>query len=208
MLLTEGERLSDLVKRAGGSTSHAFLHGATLTRRMNDEERALQRAKIRMANSGTARDTLDLDQIRTEDFYSVGIELDKAVQKPGSEYDLVLRSGDRIYVPERLSTVRISGAVMYPNTTVYIPGKSLNYYIDAAGGFGARARKARVYIVYMNGRVQRAGSGSAKIEPGCEIIVPQRPEQAPMSTAEILSMSSSATSLATMVATLVNLFTR
>ncbi|MBR4586382.1 MAG: SLBB domain-containing protein [Bacteroidales bacterium] len=208
VLLTEGERLSDLVKRAGGSTSHAFLHGATLTRRMNDEERALQRAKIRMANSGTARDTLDLDQIRTEDFYSVGIELDKAVQKPGSEYDLVLRSGDRIYVPERLSTVRISGAVMYPNTTVYIPGKSLNYYIDAAGGFGARARKARVYIVYMNGRVQRAGSGSAKIEPGCEIIVPQRPEQAPMSTAEILSMSSSATSLATMVATLVNLFTR
>ncbi|MBQ6244883.1 MAG: SLBB domain-containing protein [Bacteroidales bacterium] len=208
VLLTEGERLSDLVKRAGGSTSHAFLHGATLTRRMDDEERTLQQTMLRMVNSGTARDTLNLNQIRLGDSYSVGIELDKAVQKPGSEFDLVLRSGDRIYVPERLSTVRISGAVMYPNTTVYIPGKSLNYYIDAAGGFGARARKARVYIVYMNGRVQRAGSGGAKIEPGCEIIVPQRPERAPMSTAEILSMSSSATSLATMVATLVNLFTR
>ena len=207
VLLTEGERVSELVLRAGGATKHAYLHGATLVREMTEEERSMQLAKIRMANSGATRDTLDLAQLNIGSTYSVGFELDKAVEKPGSEYDLILRAGDRIYVPEELSTVRISGAVMYPNTAVHVPGKGLSYYIDAAGGFGARARRNRAYIVYMNGRVQRAGAG-AKIEPGCEIIVPQRPERRPMSAGEVISMGTSVASLGTMVATLVNLFTR
>ncbi|NLZ19847.1 MAG: capsule biosynthesis protein [Bacteroidales bacterium] len=205
VLLSEGERVSELVKRAGGATNHAFLKGATLTRRLTDEERVMQIAKLQMLSGAAAsRDSLDLDQIRVGDTYSVGVELDKALARPGSEYDLILREGDHIFVPEQLSTVRISGAVMYPNTAIYVPGKGVEHYINAAGGYGARARRSRVYIVYMNGRVQKAGAGG-KVEPGCEIIVPERPERRGMTTGEVMSMASSAASLTTVVITLVNL---
>ena len=206
VLLSEGERVSELVKRSGGVTNHAFLQGATLTRRMTEEERTMQIAKQQMT-SGALRDTLNLDQIRVGETYSVGIELDKAVARPGSEYDLILREGDLIFVPEQLSTVRVSGAVMYPNTAIYVPGKSVEYYINAAGGYGDRARRSRAYIVYMNGRVQKAGAGG-KVEPGCEIIVPQRPERKGMTTGEVMSMTSSAVSLTTVVITLVNLLSK
>ncbi len=208
VLLSVGERVSELVKRAGGATNHAFLHGATLTRQMTEEERRIQTAKMEMALGGSIRDTLDVSQIYVGDTYSVGIELDKAVARPGSNYDIILRAGDRLFVPEELSTVRISGAVMYPNTTIFVPGKGMDYYINAAGGYGFRARRSKAYIVYMNGQVQRAGSTGAKIEPGCEIIVPQRPERKGMSTGEILGISSSATSLATVMITLINLFAK
>ena len=206
VLLNEGERVSELVKRSGGVTNHAFLQGATLTRRMTEEERTMQIAKQQMT-SGALRDTLNLAQIRVGETYSVGIELDKAVARPGSEYDLILREGDLIFVPEQLSTVRVSGAVMYPNTAIYVPGKSVEYYLNAAGGYGDRARRSRAYIVYMNGRVQKAGAGG-KVEPGCEIIVPQRPERKGMTTGEVMSMTSSAVSLTTVVITLVNLLSK
>lgn len=208
VLLTERERLSDLLRRAGGQTGQAYLHGATLSRRMSEEERDLQNSIRRVATSGAIRDSLDLDEVLADNMYTVGIELDKAAEKPGSQYDMILRDGDRIFVPEELMTVRISGAVMYPNTTVYIPGKNLAYYIDAAGGYGERARWKKTYIVYMNGRVKRASAIGAKIEPGCEIIVPAKPARDPMTAAQVMSMGTSAVSLATMVATLVNLFTR
>ena len=205
VLLTEGERVSELVKRAGGPTHHAFLRGAVLTRKMNDEERNLELAKRNLAENAALRDTVDLSQVALSENYRVGIELDRAVEKPGSEYDLILREGDRIYVPEQLSTVRISGDVLYPNSVVYVPGKGVSYYINSAGGYGSRAKRSGTYVVYMNGRVQVASKG-AKVEPGCEIIVPQRPERQGMSTAEVMAMASAGTSMATMVATLVNLF--
>ncbi len=208
VLLNVGERISGLINRAGGATNHAFLQGATLTRRMTEEERNLQIAKQQMMSGAALKDTLDQAQIRVGDTYTVGLELDKAIAHPGSNYDLILREGDRIFVPEELSTVRISGAVMYPNTTVYVPGKGVEYYIGAAGGYGDRARRSRTYIVYMSGRVQRSGAIGAKIEPGCEIIVPQRPERKGMTTGEVMSMASSAASLTTVVITLVNLLSK
>lgn len=202
VLVNEGERVSQLVERAGGITSHAFLKGATLVRRMNDEERALAEATKRLAQKGSTRDTIKIDDVK--DNYNVAIQLDKALEKPGSDYDLILREGDELVVPEFLSTVKISGTVMYPNTVLYLPGKKLSYYINAAGGYGQRAKRSKVYIVYMNGTVAK-GRGSQKIEPGCEIIVPVRPESKGMSTGEIISLGTSAASLGTMVATLVNL---
>ena len=111
-------------------------------------------------------------------------------------------------MPEQLTTVRISGNVLYPNTVTYVPGKSVDYYVTAAGGYGFRAKRSKTYIVYLNGNVRRAGSGSAKIEPGCEIIVPERPERKGMTTGEVMSMASSAASLTTVVITLVNLLSR
>lgn len=206
VILNVGERLSEVIKRAGGHTDHAFLRGATLTRRMTAEERNMQLAKAEIARSGALRDTLDVSKIRVGDNYTVGIELDKALNQPGSEHDIIVQAGDVLYIPEMLNTIRISGAVMYPNSTVYIPGKSVRHYIDAAGGYSDRARRSRAYILYMNGRVQKANS-FAKLEPGCEIIVPEKPERRTASVGEVLAVGSSVTSMATMVATLVTLIT-
>ena len=107
-------------------------------------------------------------------------------------------------MPEQLSTVRISGNVMYPNTVVYVPGKSLDYYIQAAGGYGMRAQRNKVHVVYMNGSSAVKKLGGLKIEPGCEIIVPTKPDRKGMSAGEIISLSSSTASLAMVVVSLIN----
>ena len=206
VLLSEGERVSELVKRAGGVTGHGFPHGATLTRIATEEERNVELAKQRMAANAANRDSLFLAMSQLGAEYSVGIQLDKAISRPGSEYDLILREGDRIFVPEELSTVRVSGNVMYPNTVIYVPGKPLSYYIASAGGYGFRAQRSKVHVVYMNGSSDVVGIGGVKIEPGCEIIVPTKPERRAMTINEVVSLGSSTASLAMMVATLVNSF--
>ena len=119
---------------------------------------------------------------------------------------MILREGDRIYVPEKLSTVKISGDVLYPNTVIYVPGQGVRYYINNAGGYGVGAKKSKTYIVYMNGKVMPANSGSATIEPGCEIVVPQRTTTFANSLTQVMAMTSTFTSMTTMVATLLNLF--
>lgn len=157
-----------------------------------------------MVNMG---DSISMKKLDLSNRYTVGIDLEKALENPGSEYDMVLREGDILYVPEYVSTVKINGAVMYPNTVLFKKGENLRYYINQAGGFGNGAKKRRAYVVYMNGTVSRLKSRSSKaIEPGCEIIVPAKDPKKKMSAAEIIGMGTSAASLATMVATLVNLF--
>ena len=205
VLLSEGERLSELVRRSGGPTRQAFLAGGMLSRIMNEEEKNLQAAKEKMLRAGTGRGVSSIGQI-TDDVFTVAIDLDKAVAHPGSEYDLILREGDRIYVPEKLSTVKISGDVLYPNTVIYVPGQGVRYYINNAGGYGVGAKKSKTYIVYMNGKVMPANSGSATIEPGCEIVVPQRTTTFANSLTQVMAMTSTFTSMTTMVATLLNLF--
>ena len=203
-LSKKNERLSDLVEKAGGVTPAAYVRGARLMREMTPDELRRKEDAMRMVNMG---DSISMKKLDLSTRYSVGIDLEKALKHPGSEYDMVLREGDILYVPEYVSTVKINGAVMYPNTVLYKKGENLKYYINQAGGFGNGAKKRRAYVVYMNGTVSRLKSRSSKaIEPGCEIIVPAKDPKKKMSAAEIIGMGTSAASLATMVATLVNLF--
>lgn len=203
-LSKKNERLSDLIKKAGGITPDAYVKGARLVRKMTEEELRRKDDMLRMARM--SGDSIAMDKLDLADTYSVGINLDLALETPGSDYDMVLREGDLLMVPEYVNTVKINGAVMYPNTVSYKKGESLRYYINQAGGYGNNAKKRKVYVVYMNGTVSRLKSKSKAIEPGCEIIVPQKDNRNKMSPAEIISMGTSAASLATMVATLVNLF--
>ena len=203
-LIRKNERLSDLVKRAGGITDDAYVRGGRLIRRMNEEERAVRDAALRAAQQNRGADSVSLEKLIADDYYAVGIELDKALSNPGSDYDVVLREGDRLVVPEYVSTVKINGDVMYPNTTVYLKDKRVKYYIAQAGGYGARAKRNKAYIVYMNGRVARV-KGRAKVEPGCEIIVPSKRDRKRMGIAEILGLTTSAASIGTMAASIANM---
>lgn len=205
-LSKKNERLSDLIAKAGGITPDAYVKGARLIRKMTEEELRRKEDALRMTQMGGG-DSISIKKLDLSDTYSVGISLEKALQNPGSDYDMVLREGDMLFVPEYVSTVKINGAVMYPNTVLYNKGENLRYYINQAGGFGNDAKKRKAYVVYMNGTVSRLKSGNTKaIEPGCEIIVPSKDPKKKMSAAEIIGMGTSAASLATMVATMVNLF--
>lgn len=206
-LLKKNERLSDLVSKAGGVTPDAYVKGARLIRKLSDEERRRQNDAIRMAQNGEGKDSISIQKLNLSETYTVGIDLEKALANPKSDFDLVLREGDVLYIPEYVNTVKISGSVMYPNTVVYQKGKNLKFYINQAGGCGNMAKKKKVYVVYMNGTVSRLKARNASaIEPGCEIIVPSKAEKKHMAMAEILGISSTTATIAAMVATMANAF--
>ena len=204
-LVSKNERLTDAIKKAGGITDMAYVKGARLERRITPDERLRMETVLKLAKMQSGKkDSLDINSLDLGDTYYVGIELDKALEKPGGDADLVLREGDRIIVPEYSGTVKISGNVMYPNTVAYEKGKRPSWYIDQAGGFGNRAKKGSTYIIYMNGTVARVGH-NAKIRPGCEIVVPTKPESNGKGLAQWLSIGTSAAGIATMIATIANL---
>ena len=207
VLLEQEETLSSLIKRAGGLTKHAYTGGATMHRIVSEEERVLRQNIRKMLAQGNTQDSLNVNQIDFDREFSVGIELAKAISHPGSIDDIILREGDKIFVPQNINTVTIQGNVMQPTTVIYKKGKTMNYYVDAAGGYGEDAKKNKVYVIYMNGRVEKARA-LTKIEPGCEIIVPSKKDTRPISIAEIMSIGTTAASLSTMIATVVNLITK
>ena len=198
-------RLSDLVKAAGGVNALAYVKGARLERRITPEERIRMKQVVEVVEHQTTDDdSLDLKNLNFGDIYYVGIQLDKALEAPGSDYDLVLREGDKIIVPEYNNTVTISGNVLYPNTVAYKKGKKASYYINQAGGYGNRARRHSTYIVHMNGTVNQVGEGD-KPTPGCQIIVPTKPKPDPTKVTQWLGIGSTTAAIATTIATIANL---
>ena len=213
-------RLSDLIKDAGGLSEFAYSEGARLYRKMTDEERAQRESVMKLAqiqmyeesmNSEseydiTLADSLMNLKLELGDVYPVAIKLEEAIGNPGGPEDLVLRESDILSVPQYTSTVKISGEVRYPITINYKKGEKLSYYIKHAGGYTDRAKKGDVYAIYMNGGVSEVSKYSSKdIKPGCEIVVPTKNANKKLSTAEVLAISSSTASIATMIVTLVNL---
>lgn len=217
-------RLTDLVKAAGGATNLAYIHGARLERRTNEAERKRMEAALQMQKeqlqqelmtlaasqtSGSALQQVgqqskeeEIKKFQVPNTYPVGIELDKALADPNSDANIVLREGDRLILPQYTSTVKVNGAVMYPNTVSFIKGKGVGYYVNAAGGYSRNARKSGAYVIYMNGMVSK--SSKAKVEPGCEIVVPSKIRRR-TSPAEILNIGSSMSSIAAMIATIANM---
>lgn len=202
-LTTNNDRLSDILKRAGGPTPFANVQGAMLKRKITQYERNVRVAMGRMAMQNIDRDSSLVNKLKVSELYTIGLELDKAMANPGSQYDIELKDGDELVIPEQTSTVRIQGEVLYPNTVHYISNKGVKYYINQAGGYTDEARKVKVYVIYMNGKVA-TGLG-ARIKPGCEIVVPTKREREKMSLSEILSIGSSAASVSTMIITIASL---
>lgn len=201
---TKNQRLSDVIKAAGGILPGAYIRGARLIRQMTEDEKARMQNVIKLARqTADENDSIALDKLALQTTYSVGIHLDEALAKPGCSQDIELVNGDQLIIPQYNHTVRISGDVNSPNTVAYEEGKDYKYYIEQAGSFGQRARKRHVYIVYQNGTIAKAQKGD--IEPGCEIIVPSKGPRDPLSIQQWMSIGTSLASLGTMFATIAHL---
>ena len=201
------ERISDIIRRAGGLLDEAYVRGAHMTRQLTEDEYAARQEALRLAlsnNKEGQNDSIDINLIQVSRNYNVGIDLEKALANPGSNYDIVMQPGDQIFIPEQQSTVKISGEVMFPNTVVFEPGKKIKDYIDQAGGYGQRAKKGKAFVVYLNGTVAKA-KRNTPIEPGCHIIVPTKPTSDGTDWTKILSIATSFSSVATMAATVSNI---
>ena len=218
-------RLSELFKKAGGATDQAYLKGARIIRKANEQEKQRMEAVLKMQreemqknllqlaassnnSSALTQSSKDVERTNIEKFnvpseYPIGIDLPEALANPGSDADIILREGDRLVIPQYNGTVKINGAVMFANTVAYEKGKKPSYYIDQAGGYAADALKSKAYIIYMNGKVAKLSHG-AKVQPGSEIIIPAKLKRK-MSTAEMMSMGTSMSSIAAMIATIANM---
>ena len=225
-LTKRNARLTDLIAMAGGPTDLAYIRGARLERKPNEEESKRMQTAYQMAqeqqqnelmeimasganggsslsNFAESNKNTQLKKFQVPGTYSVGIQLDKAMKDPNSDANIVLREGDRLLLPRYNATVKINGAVMYPNTVAFERGRSARYYINSAGGFAQNARKNNAYIIYMNGMVAKVSHG-AKVEAGCEIVVPSKITRR-TTPAEMATLGSSMASIATMIATIANM---
>ena len=203
-LSSKNQRLSEIVKQAGGLTKRAYPEGTKLLRQMTQEERDMMETVLRTAQRNSGKDTIDVKKLLTNATYPVGIELEKALKYPGTEDDPILREGDRIVVPQYDGTVKINGEVLYPNTVYFKDGKKADYYINLAGGATSTAKKSKTIIIYMNGMVARADR-KHKPRPGCQIVVPTKKQRRGLGLQEWLSIGTSTASLGTMIATIANL---
>lgn len=203
-------RLSELVEKAGGYTENAYLEGTTITRLLSDEEyeRAVLAAKLTLQQPGVDESMVQIPDRNTR--YKVGFDMKKALKEPGSIDDIILEEGDIVEIPQYTSTVKLSGAVMFPNIVAYSPSMSIKKYIKQAGGYTKLALRGKKYIVFMNGQAATKGSRNFKPMPGCEIIVPFKEERdrKRISASEVVSIATSTASLATMVITMTNILTK
>ena len=223
-LSANNTRLSDLYRKSGGTNGLGYIRGARLMRRATEAEKQRMRTALQMEMEQQQKNILqlaassnganlqqaaegaknaNLSKFNVPDEYPVGIDLELAIKNPGGDADMVLREGDRLIVPQYNGTVKVNGAVMYANTVAFEKGKRASYYIDQAGGYAGDAVKSRAYIIYMNGKVAKLSHG-AKVQPGCEIVIPAKLKRK-MSVAETMSLGSSLSSIAAMIATISNM---
>ncbi|RYF26880.1 MAG: capsule biosynthesis protein [Flavobacteriales bacterium] len=221
-ITNKNDRISDLIKRAGGLTSSAHPDGASLKRPGaekvnptdknaidNREEEDKKFLGLKRAQEAGVKDTLAVDveqKLIQSDL--VGINLVKILEKPASKFDIFVEDGDIIRVPRQLQTVKVTGEVLSPNSIVYLPGKSLKQYINGSGGFTANARKNGVYVKYANGSAAAVGkflffNNYPQIKPGAEIWVPKRAEREKISPQAWIGIGTALASLGAIVVSLI-----
>lgn len=202
-LAQKNSRISDLIKLCEGTSEWAYVKGAKLNRRMTPEERARMQSTLNMLDN--TEDSVSISKLNLANSYDVGIDLEAALANPGGDADIVLRDGDALIVPEYINTVKISGNVLYPNVVSYNSSMTVKDYVEMAGGYGFKSKKSKAYIVYINGQVAKAKKINKNVvQPGCEIIIPEK-QKNEGSLQRILSVATTSSSIATMLATIYNI---
>ena len=203
LMTNREERLSDAIRKAGGTSLTAYLNGARLIRTMNKSERMRAKDASYALNHLGDSSVVDLDVLELESTYQVAIDLGKALANPGGPEDIVLRHEDQIIVPIYNNTVRVSGAVNAPGVFSYVPGKRAGDYIERSGGYGDRPYRSRAYVISLNGNKRRM-TAFTKIQPGDEIVVPRK-ERRETDRSAIMAYGSAAASVTTMTMAIVSI---
>lgn len=218
-LQSKADKVSDLIKRSGGLTPFAYPKGAILVRTRNltkaeqyNNAQGLNNLIKQNYQAGTPEVLLQnqIAQATQRPSENVGIELERIIDQPGSEVDLLLNDGDTLRIPRLLQTVRVNGEVLYPTLVRYDRDFTFKDYILKAGGFGERSARKRTYVVNSNGSARGTKSflfikNYPSVGPGSEIFVPVKREKERLRTFEIVSI---ATAVATLAAILFNVIRR
>jgi protein involved in polysaccharide export with SLBB domain len=211
-LSARNERVSAILKRAGGYTSDAFIEGAYLVHNKTAEEKKREEENIERAKK-ILKDSSGLAQLEAQKntaFIKVPLNLTGILNNPGSEEDIVLKVGDEIFIPKYDGQIKVGGAVLLTTQVPHSKNNSFANYITAAGGYSADAIKRKAYIVYANGEASKSKkfmffTFRPKVKPGAEIIVPKKAEGKKVSTGELIGISSSIASLAGLIIALLRL---
>ena len=199
---TREERISGLIKKAGGLTAFAYAPGARLIRLSTTEELRQDKEMVALIAQKTDSSEVKANPA-TKTTFSVAIDLEKALANPGGAEDVVLREGDELEIPVMSNIVRIHGAVKYPTAINYDRSMKGSDYIMAAGGYDEEALRAKAYVVSLNGRAKRLRSYT-KIEPGSEIYVPfKKNEKKEFNYAAMSSIATTASTLASVTMSII-----
>ncbi|MFT3737370.1 MAG: SLBB domain-containing protein [Breznakibacter sp.] len=202
-LSSKKERLSDIIKRAGGLSPDASPESAMLTRKVEVSNKIKRlRAELLMKDS-----TLTFSDM---DFEVVGINLKRVMENQGSREDIFIQPGDELVIPREIQTVKISGEVLNPISVAYQKGTGMRNYIDQGGGFGVKAKRGRVYVIHANGVASSTKSffffrSYPTVTAGAEIVVPQRPEREGIPPSTWISLAGTLASISLTIATIANM---
>jgi protein involved in polysaccharide export with SLBB domain len=207
ILTSNREKISDVIKKAGGLSLYAYPKGAFMIRRLSNSiagEKIEQRVQKNTLEN--LADSIEFSQKEG----IVGIRLDEILKDPGSTWDLYLEDGDIISIPKELQTVQVMGKILLPSLVKYDQSRSFKYYINHSGGFSPEALKRKSYVVYANGESQATRQilffrKYPEIKPGAKIYVPEKPKREVnhMSIGEIVALTSS---FVTVTALIISIF--
>ncbi|MCD8435710.1 SLBB domain-containing protein, partial [Tenacibaculum dicentrarchi] len=205
----KNEKISDLIKKAGGLTKFAYVEGAFLTRKNNTKE---DKKQSEMLAEFAEKDTIGIVNkgIKSKKTFKIGINLQKILAKGGasSKYNLILEEGDELFIPSERQTVKVEGEVLSPSLVRYDKRKGFKYYIENSGGFSAKAKKNRAYVIHANGDIKTTKhflffKSYPKVKPGSIILVPNKPQNVKrVSTQEVIAITSGLATLGILVKTL------
>lgn len=207
---SKDEKLSDLIKRAGGLTAQAYVNGATLLRKitLSDEEIAQRNRAVSEIADDAKKGRFEDEGVAKDKQEAIGIDLARIMRNPGGKEDIILQDDDIIDIPKRLETVRLQGELLFPTTVKYRSGSSFMDYVSQGGGFTRTSLKRKAYVIYPNGSIDRTRKFLffniyPKVEPGSEIHVPQRTQsdlaEAQRAMQSVIGISSTLMTLITTV---------
>jgi protein involved in polysaccharide export with SLBB domain len=196
VLAKKNERVSDIIKRAGGLTSIANVDGVKIKRPIQASQiEQLENIDIKLGKGDTIQNKLTKKLKEDLKYATIPVDWKKITEDPNSNTNITLLAGDEIEVAIKNESVKISGNVLLTSEIPYVKGKSFNYYISAVGGLDSKAWKKKAYIIYPNGKAAVAGSflffrNYPKVMAGSQIVIPEKPETKKTGIGEIVSIAS------------------
>ena len=182
-LQKSGDKIDDIIKRAGGFKASADSSSVTIRRTIQSDLSTAEREKLFQRILNINPDSLSLHpRVRDEIYKSydlINVDLTKALADPASSENLILEDGDILTISRSSNLVKISGEVYNPTIIPYKENKNLKYYVQQAGNFTPFARKTGALVIYPDGKAASVKhflffKSYPRVTPRSEIFVPMK----------------------------------